>query len=156
MPMTAPLRRFAFALALLLVPALAPAQAGVRSTADREAVRQAVLDYVEGFYEGDTAKLVRSVRPEVHKTGFARHRDSTAYGAVQQMTWAGFHRYANGVKASGRPTPASAPKEIAVFDVQDKTASAKLTAWWGTDYLLLARYGDRWMITHVLWQSPPR
>ncbi len=42
-----------------------------------------------------------------------------------------------------------------VFDVQDQTASAKLTASWGTDYLLLAKVGDRWMITHVLWQSPP-
>ena len=29
--------------------------------------------------------------------------------------------------------------------------SAKLTAWWGTDYVLLAKYDGRWMITHVLW-----
>ena len=36
------------------------------------------------------------------------------------------------------------------------TASAKLTAWWGTDYLLLARYEGRWMIRQVLWQTPHR
>jgi hypothetical protein len=36
----------------------------------------------------------------------------------------------------------------------DQTASAKLTAQWGIDYLLLARYDGRWMITHVLWQGP--
>ena len=42
-----------------------------------------------------------------------------------------------------------------IFDVQDQTASAKLTAWWGTDYLLLARYDGRWMIREVLWQTPP-
>ena len=30
-----------------------------------------------------------------------------------------------------------------------------LTAWWGTDYLLPAGENGRWMITHVLRQSPP-
>lgn len=42
-----------------------------------------------------------------------------------------------------------------MYDVQDQTASAKLTAWWGTDYLLLAKEKGRWMIIAVLWQSPP-
>ncbi|MBC7790917.1 MAG: nuclear transport factor 2 family protein, partial [Anaerolineae bacterium] len=42
------------------------------------------------------------------------------------------------------------------FDVLDQTASAKLTAWWGTDYLLLGKYDGKWMISHVLWQSPKR
>src|SRR5437870_4330281 len=37
--------------------------------ADREAVRRAALDYIEGFYDGDSLKLVRSVRPEVLKLG---------------------------------------------------------------------------------------
>jgi hypothetical protein len=45
---------------------------------------------------------------------------------------------------------------VEIYDVQDQTASAKLTAWWGTDYLLLARIDGRWMIRQVLWQSPPR
>ena len=39
--------------------------------------------------------------------------------------------------ASGRPAPADAPKIIEIFEVADQTASAKLTAWWGIDYLLL-------------------
>jgi hypothetical protein len=150
--------RLRAALAVLAIAAvtLAPRAAAAQSAAsDREAVRRAVLDYVEGFYEGDTARLVRSVRPEVYKYGFARHRDSTSYRGMQ-MTWRGFHDYANGVKASNKPTPAAAPKEITIFEVQDQTASAKLTAWWGTDYLLLARYDGRWMISSVLWQSPPR
>jgi hypothetical protein len=110
---------------------------------------------VEGFYEGDTVKLVRSVRPEVYKYGFWRAQDSTRY-AGEQMPFAEFMAYAKRVKARGRPTPPTAPKAIVLYDVQDQTASAKLTAWWGTDYLLLGKYDGRWMISHVLWQSPPR
>lgn len=143
------------AVALAAAP-LAARPLSAQTPADSLAVRRAALDYVEGFYEGDSTKLVRSVRPDVYKVGFARHRDSTRYGAQQQMTWPAFHAYANRVKASGRPTPASAPKEIALLDVLDQTASAKLTAWWGTDYLLLGKFDGRWMITHVLWQSPAR
>jgi hypothetical protein len=125
-----------------------------RPTSDRDAVRRAVLDYVEGFYEGDTAKLARSVWPEVRKYGYARSAAGTYRGMAMSFP-AGFMDYATGVRAGRHKTPANARKDIAIFDVQDQTASAKLTAWWGTDYLLLAREGDRWMITHVLWQSPP-
>lgn len=141
-------------LALLLGARVAGAQSQQATDPDREGVRRAVLDYVEGFYEGDSTKLVRSVRPEVYKYGFYRAADSTRYQGMQ-MTWPQFHAYANRVKASGRPMPASAPKTIDIFDVLDQTASAKLTARWGIDYLLLARYDGRWMISHVLWQSPP-
>ena len=71
-------------------------------------------------------------------------------------TFAEMNAYANNVKRNNRPAPGTAPKEIELLDVQDQTAAAKLTAWWGTDYLLLAKYDGRWMIVHVLWQTPPR
>ena len=128
--------------ALALAATATTRSAAAQTPADREQVRRAVLDYVEGFYEGDTAKLVRSVRPDVYKYGFWRGRDSTAYHG-EQMQWRAFHDYANRVRTSNRPTPPTAPKEITVYDVQNQTASAKLTAWWGTDYLLLGKYDGR-------------
>ncbi len=123
---------------------------------DRDGVRRAALDYLEGFYEGDTAKLVRSIRPAVYKLGFGRQRNSATYGAGEEMPWSQFLSYARSVKASGRPTPATAPKEVELLDVLDQTAAVKVTAWWGIDYLLLAKFDGKWMITSVLWQSPPR
>ena len=125
-----------------------------QAPADREAVRAAVLDYVEGFYEGDTARLVRSVWPEVRKYGYWRSKPDAPY-AGEAMPFADFMSYANRIKGGASKTPAGASKDIVVFDVQDQTASAKLTAWWGTDYLLLAKEKGRWMIIEVLWQSPP-
>lgn len=133
-------------------PATAPA-AG--TAADREAVKRAALDYIEGFYEGDSAKLVRSVRPDVFKYGFWRQRDSTSYGG-EQMKWPEFLDYARRVKQNNRPAPATAPKRVELFEVLNQTASAKVTAFWGTDYLLLGKYDGKWMISSVLWQSPPR
>ena len=125
-----------------------------RSASDIEGVRNAVLDYVEGFYQGDTVRLVRVLRPEMYKFGFWRNSDTTSYRG-SQMTYPQALAYANRVKAGNTQAPASAPRTVQVLDVMDQTASAKLTAQWGIDYVLLAKYDGRWMITHVLWQNLP-
>jgi hypothetical protein len=140
--------------AVAIFLAVTASQAAAQTAADRDGVRAAVLDYVEGFYEGDTAKLVRSIRPEVHKYGFWIPKDSTRYSG-EAMPWSEFLSYANRVKANKRFAPPTAPKEITILDVLDQTASAKLVAFWGVDYLLLAKYNGRWMITNVVWQTPP-
>ncbi len=147
------MKRLLLAIALLVVviPASAPAQA----IPDRAGVSAAALDYLEGFYEGDTAKLIRSVRPEVAKYGFEWVKDRTRFEG-ERMSWDEILGYARRFKANNRTTPASAPRKVELLDVLDQTAAAKVTAWWGTDYLLLAKYDGRWMITHVLWQSPAR
>jgi hypothetical protein len=121
---------------------------------EREAVRQAVGDYVDGFYQGDTTRLMRSVSPRVSKFGYQR---AAAGGPYQGsgMAFLDFLSFANGVREGRNRPPEDPVREIVLLDVQDQTASAKLIAWWGTDYLLLARENGRWMITHVLWQSMP-
>jgi hypothetical protein len=60
------------------------------------------------------------------------------------------------VRENKRFAPASAPKEVVIYEVLDQIASAKVTAFWGVDYLLMAKHDGKWMISHVLWQTPPR
>ena len=71
------------------------------------------------------------------------------------MPFPEFLSYANRIRTGRSRTPPNSVKDIVLFDVQDQTASAKLTAWWGTDYLLLAKDKGRWIILQVLWQGPP-
>jgi hypothetical protein len=130
-----------------------PAAQPQGSPADKEAVRRAALDYLEGFYEGDTAKLVRSLRPEMFKYGFHKGNEATTYSG-SRMTYDAAIAYARRVKADNRPAPATAPKQVEIYEVLNQTAAAKVTAWWGIDYLLLGKYDGRWMISHVLWQGP--
>ena len=147
-------RVVAFAVVGLTMATLVrPVHAQAAPSPDRDAVRRAVLDYVEGFYEGDSLKLARAVRPEVFKYGFWKARDSTRY-AGEQMKYPEFFDYARGVKKNNRQAPPTAAKVVELFDVQDQTASAKLTASWGTDYLLLGKYDGNWMISSVMWQGP--
>lgn len=119
---------------------------------ERADVRRAAMDYLDGFYEGDTAKLVRAFRPDMYKYGFSR--DSTGRYQGSRMTFAEAIAYAKRVKERNRPPSPSWPKEVEIYEVLDQTASAKVTAWWGTDYLLLGKVDGRWQISHVLWQGP--
>jgi hypothetical protein len=130
-----------------------PATVLAQQASEREAVRRAALDYLEGFYEGDSAKIARSVRPDVRKAGY--YRQGTAPYAAEEMPFKDMIDYTNNFKKAGRTTPATAPREIIVGEVNDQTATAKVVAWWGIDYLQLAKYDGKWMIVNVMWQSPP-
>ena len=120
---------------------------------DTEAVRQAVLDYVEGVYEVAPERIERSVHPELVKRGFYIKKGETVY-TFAPMTFAELVNLAKTYNKSGR-VPKDAPKEIVIFDVLDQTASAKLTAVWGVDYFQLAKYDGKWKIVNILWQTPP-
>jgi hypothetical protein len=138
------------------VSAVQPTPRPARSAPARDTagVRSAALDYLEGFYLGDTTRFVRSIRPEVFKYGFSRDASGTYRGS--QMRWPEFHSFAGRVASGAVRTPPNAPKRIEVLDIADQTAAVKVTAWWGIDYLLMARTDRRWMIYHVMWQSPPK
>jgi hypothetical protein len=132
------------------------ASPAMMAQADKDAVAGAVTDYIDAFYYGDSAKLLRCMSPSAYKYGYYRPKDSTNYNG-QQMTFQAMKDYVARVKARNDPAAADKfVKKVEVLDVQDQTASAKCTAWWGTDYLLLGKQNGRWMITHVLWQSPPK
>ena len=49
---------------------------------------------------------------------------------------------------------ADAPKKVEVLDIMNTIAVAKVTAWWGMDYVLLGKQDDKWMIEQVLWEGP--
>src|SRR6478672_9731728 len=103
--------------------------AHAQTAADSAKIRATAMNYIEGFYEGDSTKLMRAVRPDVYKYGFYRAPDSTSYRGMQ-MTWPGFMSYARNVKANNRQEPASAVRGVKLLDVLDQTAAVKVTATW--------------------------
>jgi hypothetical protein len=120
---------------------------------EREAVKQAVLDYVEALYEADSSRIERSVHRDLFKLGFERDKEGTY--KPYRMTYQELYDLAGRWNKTGR-VPKNSKKEIVVYDVADQTAAAKLTAMWGIDYLHLAKFDGKWMITDILWQTPPR
>ena len=144
------MKRLLLFVAAVTLLASAPEAARAQSNADREGVRAAVLDYVEGIYENAPARIERSVHPDLAKRGFFVKKGETAY-SPHTMTYQQLVDLAKSYKAQK-----DAPKEVVVYDISDQTASAKLTAVWGIDYMHLAKYEGKWKIINILWQTPPK
>lgn len=120
---------------------------------DKEKIERACMDYIEGFYEGDTTKLIRSIDPLLFKFGYARDKETGKYIPDGNMTWRQALDYAKRVYEKKRFAKPDAPKKVEVLDMMNNTAAAKVTAWWGTDYILLGKQDDKWVIREVLWEG---
>jgi hypothetical protein len=131
-----------------LINGIASAQA-----TDKELVRAAIEDYVDGLYLVQPDRIKKSVHPELMKKGFWKGKDKTDYAYDGIMTFDQLVELAGKWNAKGWLAK-DAVKKIEIFDVQDQTASAKLTAYWGTDYFQLAKFDGKWMIVNILWQGP--
>ena len=142
-------------LALTLLPAAGAAQSDSSRDTNKEGVRQAVLDYVEGVYNVDPSRIERSVHPKLAKTGFYRGPKDETYRPASAMTFEQLIEVAKTWNKAGKLRQ-DAPKEITIYEVTDQTATAKLVAEWGIDYFHLAKFDGKWMILNVLWQSPPK
>ena len=143
-------RTIVFAAAVSLLAAATTLSAG---SAEEAEIKSAALDYVEGFYEGDDSKLRRSVRPEVTKFGFARRSADQPYQGMP-MSFDQMIEYAERVQSSGDTAPDDAPKNVIILDQMDQIAVVRVDAFWGSDYLQMAKYDGRWQILHVIWQTP--
>jgi hypothetical protein len=120
------------------------------SDADRAAIKQAALDYIEGWYEGNADRMERSVHPELAKrivltdpkTGRNRLDQMSAMTLVQTTR-----------KAYGRQVPPDKQqKDVTILDIFGNTASVKIVAADWIDYLHVAKFNGRWVIVNVLWE----
>ena len=138
--------------ALLTAPAAAQPPPPASGDAEQAAVRQAALDYVEGIYDVQPERIERSVHPKLVKSGFYRKEAGEPY-VEHPMTYDELVRLAaNWNKEKKRNTSI---KEVVVLDVLDQTASVKVIAAWGIDYMHLAKSDGTWKIVQILWQSHP-
>lgn len=122
----------------------------VTAQVEKEKVEVALRNYVEAFYNADTTKIHKSIAKDVVKYGYAIPKGKTQYERYPSS----FEEMISSIIKYGK-FPNQAPPKIKVFEVLDQTASAKVTAGWGIDYILLTKQNGDWMITHVLWQTLP-
>lgn len=132
---------------LMSVPALADLEK------DKGEIRQAALDYIEGWYEGDAERMERAVHPDVAKriihntdNGGSRLDHMSALTLVQ------------GARAGwGSRTPIEQRvQQIEILDVYENISSVKIIATDWVDYLHVGRFNGRWVIVNVLWELTPK
>lgn len=123
------------------------------ATTDLAAIEQTALDYIEGFYAGDAARMERALHPELAKRIVRPDGDSRRSQLVEMSALTLVQ--ITGARV-GRPTPdADRQQDVTVLDVLENAASVKVVAGAWIDYLHLARWNGRWVIVNVLWEMKP-
>ena len=138
--------------AIVLAGGAAPLVA--QSAADSAAIRQAALDYIEGYYEGNGERMERALHPELAKRIVRTNPENgrSSLGQMSAMT------LVQGTRAGGgRDTPRERQqKDVTILDVYQGAASVKVVASDWIDYMHLARWNGRWVIVNVLWELKPQ
>jgi hypothetical protein len=128
---------------------------GDQSAADSAGIRQAALDYIEGYYEGNGERMERALHPELAKRIVRTNPENgrSSLGQMSALTLVQGTRM-----GGGRDTPPERQqKDVTILDIYRGAASAKIVASDWIDYLHLAKWNGRWVIVNVLWElkQPP-
>ena len=119
---------------------------------ERAAIERTVLDYFEGWFDGDPVRMERALHPELVK----RSLDKTPSGRESLRTITAEWMIDAAARGLGRDEdPGDLRIEIEVEDVLGELANVTARSVVYTEYLHLARTYDGWKIVNDLWQQTP-
>jgi hypothetical protein len=146
------MRRIALLSVVSLACCFVNAQAQTRVTdADKAAITQTALDYLEGWYAGDAERMERALHPELAKRIVRTSPQGSRLDQMGAMTLVQYTR-----RGGGKNTPKEKQqKDIVILDVFENAASVKAVASDWIDYLHLAKFNGKWVIVNVLWELKP-
>jgi hypothetical protein len=117
---------------------------------DRAAVTSVVLDYYEGWFDGDAARMERALHPELCKRSLDRDaaggESLTTLTAQQMIGWT-----AEGVGKKRLQDVGDPRIEVMVDDIHGAIANVTVRSAIYREYVQLVRTSRGWKIANVLW-----
>lgn len=126
------------------------AQDPAAGVSDDALIRQTALNYIEGFYSGDAARMEKAIHPDLNKAT-PRDLPQTGRTALNYTTWSGLIEFTR----AGIGILADSARHIGVniLDMGNDVAVVKAISANFTDYLQVVRINDEWKIINVLFAS---
>jgi Putative lumazine-binding len=109
---------------------------------DAEAITQTVLDYFEGWFDGDVVRMGRALHPEL-----AKRRAGEEIGLLTKARMLELAGQGHGAEDRG-----DGRVEVTVHDVYRDIATASVASATYHEYLHLVRTSSGWQIANTLWQ----
>ena len=123
-----------------------------QSPADSAAITATAMDYIEGYYTGDGARMERALHPELAKRIVEQGAEGSA---LRNMT--AEQLIAVTQRGGGKMLPAERKQmDVTILDIYRNVAAVKIVAGDWIDYLHVARFDGRWVIVNVLWELKPQ
>ncbi len=116
-----------------------------RKTADSTAARQAALDYIEGWYDGNVEQMGRSLHPELrHNRILADPKKNCGITLIQMSVMSLIK------EAMQQVSKKTLQKEVTILDISENLADVRITTPELTDYLQMAKFSGNWLIVSIL------
>jgi len=133
---------------IILVLVLNTTHLFAQTSADSTAIKETTLNYIEGWYEGNTERMAKSLHPKLAKR---------AVFADDQFNHQTAEILINRTKSGGgkKTTKSQQQKDVTILDIFEGSAVVKVVASDWIDYLQVARLKDQWLIINVLWEIKP-
>jgi Putative lumazine-binding len=120
------------------------------TSGDETAVEDAARDYIEGWFDGDRARMGRALHPELAKRSL--ERDASGAESIRTLT----AREMIDMTASGKGQREDVDDrriEVEVHDVSEGIASATVRSALYIDLLQLVKTQEGWRIVNVAWRD---
>ena len=125
------------------------ASAPAQTAADSSAIVATALDYIDGFYTSDAARMERALHPELAKRIVgdpagpeSRLQNMSAQQLIDTTAGGGAARIPDDAKK----------EDVSILDIYNNMASVRIDAGLWIDYLHIARWNGEWKIVNVLWE----
>ena len=143
------MRKISLFMAMALV-AGSTAIAEITPADEGDAIKKTALDYIEGWYAGDEARMERALHSELAKRMVSTEA-MTGRSLLNQMSAMTLvQRTREGI---GKKIPQDRQlKEVTILDRFNNAAVVKVVASDWIDYLEVAKFNGEWKIINVLWE----
>ena len=134
-------------LSCALLAAGPPGRLAAQTAADSAAIKATALDYIDGYYTGDAARMERALHPDLAKRIVTTDpQGRSRLGQMSAMT------LVQGTRAGGGKEDPNKREEVKILDIFQNTASVRVDAGTWVDYLHVAKWNGKWVIVNVLWE----
>ena len=119
-------------------------------TPDEVAVKETALNYIEGWYSADSARIAKALSPQLVKQGFIVSQQSgelriSPASYSQMVQWAS-------KKPNELEKNPDIPLEVHIIEVGENIAMVKTIAPDFIDYLHMGKKNGEWRIYHAIWE----
>jgi len=135
---------------LFLISVMTFAQIEEEKKQDEHAIKESVLNYIEGWYEGNPERMSMALDADFSKTGIRSEKNTgkTMLNHVSKSNMVLYTEAEYGKLKEGE----TMDNKVIVYDIYENTACAKAISRDYIDYILLGRVNGEWKIIKVLWE----
>lgn len=135
---------------ITLVGSLATQELQAQTKEDKQAITETALNYLEGWYSGDEARMEKALAKDLKKRGFLIH-PQTGELRIAEATYDQMINWTTKKDNEMEKDP-NIKLEVKIIEIGDNVAMVKTISPKFTDYIHMGKKDGEWKIYNVIWE----